>query len=210
MKTSEKKIGFIKETIRFNVQGSSIVGALRASSGKLNVFKFVSIDKEGNLLFWKAGYCDVAIGSEDVVNCKVVDAGRRGALSSDSKRWYGPVFELTLSNGETWCLTVNDFSVEQGYANEQMLPMGAIPVVDGWLTDMGLRDEHYNDNFCPEGYKPNIVKHYLGAKYSKDNFPKIDKVLKLRERFPENFNSDGSPKGSYVFDGSISTRYIKE
>ena len=209
MKISEKKLGIVKETIRFNFQGSNIVGTIE---GNINANipkakKFVSIDKEGNLLFWKSGDFDVTVCSDDVVGCKVIDSGKRGAMSSDSKRWYGSAFELTFSNGSMGCLIVNEFCVEQGEYRDATL--ADIPVVDGWLKFDGTRDEHYNDKFCPEGYKPNILSYYKSC-YGRSNLPKVDKVLKLSERFPENFETEGKAKGAYIFDGTKSTRYIKQ
>ena len=203
-----KKLGIIKETIRFNVQGSNIVGAIKgnvnANMPKVN--KFVSIDKEGNLLFWKSGDFDVTVSCDDVVNCKVVDSGKRGSMTSDSKRWYGSVFELTFSNGTTGLLTVHEFCVEQGEYRDATA--ADIPVVDGWLSADGTRDEHYSDNLCPDGYKPNILSYFKSCQ-CRSNLPKVDKALKLSQRSPETFKTDGEAKGAYIFDGTKSTRYIK-
>ena len=168
----------------------------------------VSIDRDGNLVFWAITQFDIIVSAEDVVDCKFVNSGIRGAYSAGSKDgvWYGPVFELTFANGSTGCLVINEFSVEDVEYRDS--DIANIPKVDGWLSPDGRRDEHYNDTFCPNGYKPNILGYY--KQISKHGqLSRIDNALKLSKRFPEIFGVDGTPNDLYIFDGTKNTYYIK-
>ena len=210
MKTAEKKLGFFKGTIRQNFLDFSIVGTIEGDVTRLKGGRrMVSADKEGNLIFWIVNDFDIIVSAEEVVSCKIVDSGKRGAPcgSSNSGVWYGPVFELTFVNGSTGRLVVNEFCVEG--AEYRNADVADIPHVDGWLAPDGTRDAHFNDALCPDGYKPNIVG-YFREKSSSGKMSKVDNALKLKERFPEIFGADGKPKGLYVFNGSKSTYYIRK
>ena len=208
MKTSDKKLGILKETLRYNFQTSSIVGTIE---GDVNTnikkgFKWVSVTKEGTLVFWRHDDFEVTISSDDVVGCKVLSYGDRG-FGSSGKYWYGPTFELKFTNGTVGRLVVDDICVEA--AEYIDLSVADVPKVDGWVAADGARDEHYNDGLCPEGYKPNILGYYKSIPFTRSQLPKVDNILKLSERFPDNFDASGNVKGAYTFDGAKSMHYIK-
>lgn len=211
MKKSEKKLGIVMETIRYNFQSSKIVGGVEVfdDNNQKRRYRFVSVGKENDLVIWSSFDYDISISSNDIVFCKVVEFGKRSShmsASSDGSRWYGPVFELTLTNGDKIRLVINEFCVESGEYRDASV--ADIPHVEGWLASDGTRDEHYNDALCPEGYTPNITG-WFKQKSAYSSFKRIDKILNLTNRFPENFDMDGKPKGIYIFDGKKSTYYVK-
>ena len=212
MKIAEKKLGFFMGTVRQNFMDSKIVGTIEGEVTKLKGGRrMVSFDKEGNLVFWIVNDFDITVCAEDIVDCKIAGFGRRGAPmgsgSSSRGAWYGPAFDLTFVDGTKGCLVVNEFGVDGAEYRDSSV--AEIPIVEGWLTSDGRRDEHYNDEICPEGYKANIVG-YSRSVYGNGKLSKVIKSLKLNENFSELFGSDGSPKGMFIFDGSKSTYFIKK
>ena len=202
MKTAEKKLGILQAIIRQNFQRSTLVGTGRID----NESRIVSVDKDGKLNFWYMGKFDLTIDSDDVVNCKLIDAGKLTLGDGSEGMWYGPVFAITLTDNTICQLTVNEFCVENAEYRDP--GVADIPKVDGWLTGDGKRDEHYNDAFCPEGYKANIIGYYK-KKMRRSQLPLVEKALYLKERYPEIYGADGKLNGLFVFDGQKSTYYIK-
>ncbi len=213
MKTAEKKLGCLAGTARANMPNvGTIEGSVNVSLTKGGK-KQVSIDKEGNVIFWIVNDFDVTVYPEDIVDCKVIGSGRyvmRGkALKNGDQTireyWYGTIFELTFADGTTGRLTVKAFCTA---GSDVWKPgFGNIPKVDGWLNPEGERDEHYKDAICPKGYKPNVLGYYKSSSGA-SQLLKLDHALKLSERFPEGFDGPGNPKGLYTNDGGKSTYYV--
>jgi len=213
MQVAEKKLNCLKGTMRANMPNvGTIEGSVNASlkGGK----KQISIDKEGNVIFWIVNDFDVTVTAEDIVDCKVASSGRwimRGSNIKDgdttiTEYWYGTYLDLKFADGTTGRMGVKIFSVA---GTDIWKPgFGDIPCVNGWLAPNGARDEHYDDDFCPENYTPNVEGYYKS--YNKKNlWKKLDSILKLSERFPDGFEN-GMPKGSYVNDAGKSTLYVKK
>ena len=202
MKTAEKKLGIFQGIIRQNFQRSTIVGTGRVA----NESRIVSVDKEGNLVFWYMGKFDLTISSDDVVACELVESGKLTLSDGGEGMWYGPAFEITLTDNSVCRLTVNEFCVENAEYREP--GVAEIPKVDGWLTADGKRDGHYEDAFCPEGYKANVIGYYK-KKIRHSQLSIVEKALDIKNRYPHNYGEDGNLKGLYIFDGQKSTYYIK-
>ena len=213
MKTGEKKLGCLAGTVRTNqpwvgtIEGS-VNNATMPKGGK----KQVSIDKEGNVLFWIVNDFDVTVLPEDVVGCELVRNGiyvhggpsiKRGETNIRTN-WFGPMLKLSFADGTEGILCVKAFRVEQ---NVYKPGFGDLPRVTGWLTPDGKRDEHFGDAICPEGYIPNVDGYYKSVRDT-NQLKNIDKALKLSARFPEAFESEGVTKGLYTFEGGRSTFYV--
>ena len=212
MKVAEKKLNCLKGTARANMPN---VGTI---SGSVNTTlksgsKQISIDKEGNVIFWIVNDFDVIVTPEDIVDCKVDSVGKwimggsniKNGDTTIKENWYGTYLNITFADGTTGRLGVKLFSV----AGRDLWKsgFGDIPKVDGWLAPNGQRDEHYNDNVCPEGYTPNVEGYYKSYRKNSE-WHKLNKALKLSERFA-GFDANGMPEGVYTLDGGKSTFFVR-
>ena len=204
MKISEKKLNFIFEIIRYNFQSGNIVGIFQDYANMNRRPYFVSFEQSGAFVFWVANACEITVYPEDIVKCKVVAAGQKSTLV-DHCGWYGPAFEITLLNGMKGRLVINTFTGVQCNTSG----VNNLPVVDGWLAPGGTRDAHYNDAFCPEGYTPNISNYLTNISSKEKRLADIIAAFRLRERFPDTFEADGTVAGLYIFDGQKSTLYVR-
>ncbi len=198
------KINLITETLRFNTQSDNIVGLFSENTNTKQRPKFVSLNNDGELVFWIASAQEMIISATDIYRCKVVAPGQ-SAASVSSGHWYGPALEITLVNGVTGRLILNAFRA--GVACDKP-GVYDIPVVNGWLAPGGARDAHYHDSFCPAGYMPDIVGYFAGFSTNRSKLSNVINAMQLKERFPDIFEEDGSLKGIYIFDGTKSTYYI--
>ena len=214
MQTAEKKLGCLAGIGRTN---SVFIGTIE---GSVNVSlpnggkKQVSINKDGNVVFWIVNDYDVTVFPDDIVGCRIAGNGRYVLRSGITKvgdesipnHYYGTVFELDFADGTTGKLAIKAFGV---IGDTVWKPgSGEIPKVDGWLAPNGSRDDHYKEPICPEGYRPNVVGYYKQKTMYGNPLAEIDKALNLSARFPDAFEADGSPKGLYTFDGGVSTHYV--
>ena len=118
MKTAEKKLGCLKGTLRANMPNvGTIEGSVNTSlkSGR----KQISIDKEGNVLFWIVNDFDVTVTAEDIVGCEIISSGKsimgggniKDGNDTIKEYWYGAKLKLTFADGTNGVLGLKLFSV---------------------------------------------------------------------------------------------------
>ncbi len=169
MEVSEKKLGCLKGTVRTNVE---YVGYIEGSVNEnlKSGYKQVSII-DGKVVFWIVNDYDVAVTAEDITSYSVASVNTFTRTTGVSKKRsdgqttrvnvheYTVNYALEFVNGKSGILKVRAISVydkDNLYNSSSALLQGYIPEVKGWLAPNNTKDEHYDDIFCPEGYKADI------------------------------------------------------
>ena len=135
MKTGEKKLGCLAGTVRTNqpwvgtIEGS-VNNATMPKGGK----KQVSIDKEGNVLFWIVNDFDVTVLPEDVVGCELVRNGiyvhggpsiKRGETNIRTN-WFGPMLKLSFAQ-RVYCV-LRHSALSRTYTSPDLAISPELPV----------------------------------------------------------------------------------
>lgn len=198
METSEKKLGCLAGTLRFNTTRCGDIEGSVNTTLKTGC-KAVSI-KDGKVLFWIVNDYDVTVTADDIASYSISSQNKKNREKSrnvNNERIY--MYEHTVNydvefkNGTNGCLKLITLTVcapEKNYneINKMIFrnnkcPNDYVPEVAGWLTADGTKDDKYNDVLCPDGYKADIVgfRKVSGLRKVNHDVINVAKLLNLAE-----------------------------
>ncbi len=206
MEVSEKKLGCLEGTKRTNMDNCGYVEGSVNESLKSGMKQVCT--KDGKVIFWIVNDFDVTVTADDIKSYTIdgINVFTREYSRNNSKDNTRVFFHehtvnylIEFANGKTGVLKVNSLKVyarDKSYAannkyffDNKIIHDDYVPEVRGWLNPEGKQDAKYNDVFCPDGYKPDII----GFRKISSVCPakKVPEILKLAPLFDEKIECFG-------------------